>query len=436
MHCYAEHRILVVDDEMVAAAPIAEIIRRRIGCSVDIASCGEEALVRLAEYPYDVMLTDMLMPGLHGVDLIRKTAAQYPLLRIVVMTAYANDFPYIDVIDAGAADFMMKPHTADELVAKMISQLRIAVMREESVQAVMHPAAATETIAEARTLQRASEARYRSLFEGSMNGMVLLESGSYRIVEANPAFCALANRDHDALLRQSFLDMIDANARARLESVIDTFQRRRQGALGDVCFTNENANAILDINLSFIEVGTEELILVMAKDVTEQQEMHRQLAAIATTDALTGLANRRAFDARLRALVHRSQEYGEPCTLLFIDIDNFKRCNDTHGHQAGDDLLRRMGRIVSEQIRLERDTGFRYGGDEFAVLLALADAETAERVAARIRQQFMAGDCHGTSLSMGIAQFALPMSADALVHAADEALYRAKSAGKDQVAVA
>jgi len=436
VHEHAHRHILIVDDEPIVSEPAAEILRRRLGCEVTIAHCGEDALARLAELPFDVVLTDMLMPGLHGLPLVQRMTRLYPAARVIVMTAYARDFPYVDVINAGAADFMLKPYQADELVAKILSQLRIVTMREESVPLIEQPDAARMAVTEARSLQRASEERYRRLFEGSMNGMMLMEAGSFRVVEANPAFCSLAGVSHDDLLRSSALDLLDDNARARIEAVYDTFRRRKQGTLADIHFGDEGNAVVLDINLSFIDAGGEELVLVMAKDVTEQREMHRQLAAIATTDSLTGLANRRAFDARLQSMVRQCGHSGAPCALLFIDIDNFKQCNDTHGHQTGDDILRRVGRIISEQVRLERDAGFRYGGDEFAVLLGEAVPEVATRVAGRIREQYAAHECFGTSISIGIASYEPPMTPEAFVQAADAALYRAKSSGKDRIAVA
>lgn len=436
MNEYADRRILVVDDESVVAKPTAEILHRRLGCQVAVADCGEAALEHLAQYPCDVMITDMMMPGLHGLSLVRRVSNEHPMLRVIVMTAYAENFPYVDVINAGAADFMLKPYQADELVAKVISQLRIVAMREESAPFLERPDETRAAVAEARSLQRASEERYRRLFEGSMNGMLLIELESFRVVEANPAFCTLAGIEHDALLRRPALELLNANSRERFNAVYDSFRRRKQGTLADIRFADEDNPVVLDINLSFIDAGGEELVLVMAKDVTEQREMHRQLAAIATTDALTGLANRRAFDTRLQALVRQCGHSGEACTLLFIDIDNFKQCNDTHGHQTGDDLLRRIGRIISEQVRLERDTGFRYGGDEFAVLLGQAGPEVAERVARRIREQYAAGDCHGTSMSIGIAAYRHPMTPEEFVQTADATLYKAKSSGKDCISVA
>jgi len=436
VHEHADRRILVVDDEAIVAEPTAEILRRRLGCQVMTADCGESALDQLSQYPFDVVITDMMMPGLHGLPLVRRLSSLHPLVRIIVMTAYARDFPYVDVVNAGAAEFMIKPYAPDELVAKTLSQLRIVAMREESAMLLERPDGAHAAVTEARSLQRASEERYRRLFEGSMNGMMLMEAGSFRVVEANPAFCDLAGIAHDDLLRRPALELLDENARTRIQTVYENFRRRRQGSLSDIHFEDAGNPVVLDINLSFIDAGGEELVLVMAKDVTEQREMHRQLAAIATTDALTGLANRRAFDARLQALVRQCGQSGESSALLFIDIDNFKQCNDTHGHQTGDDLLRRIGRIIGEQVRLEKDSGFRYGGDEFAVLLGQASPEVAARVADRIRSQYAAGECHGTSMSIGIAPFAHPMTPEAFVEAADAALYQAKTAGKNRVAIA
>src|SRR5690606_8688919 len=111
------------------------------------------------------------------------------------------------------------------------------------------------------------------------------------------------------------------------------------------------------------------------------------------------------FERNVASSVRRAAADGVPLSLVMIDLDNFKRCNDTHGHQAGDELLRSLGALIQHSIRTATDEGFRIGGDEFAVLMHGADVETAAVVAERLRREFAGGEVHGTTLSIGVAQW-------------------------------
>lgn len=151
---------------------------------------------------------------------------------------------------------------------------------------------------------------------------------------------------------------------------------------------------------------------------------------LAELDGLTAVANRRTFETALERELSRARRTGDEVGLVFIDVDRFKELNDTHGHQAGDELLRRVGRLLVENSR-DFDTAARYGGDEFALVLPGSSAADALDVAERIRG--VLGDLDA-SLSLGVASF--PLHADdaaSLVQAADEALYESKRTGRNRV---
>ena len=130
-------------------------------------------------------------------------------------------------------------------------------------------------------------------------------------------------------------------------------------------------------------------------------------------------------------------EKGAPLALFMIDLDNFKQCNDTHGHQIGDLLLKNVGEVIKHSIRITAyDEGFRCGGDEFAVLLHdFCEGGTAV-VANRMQEAFRAIERYGTSMSIGVAEFKPGMASRQLIEAADKALYEAKGQGKDTTAYA
>ena len=183
------------------------------------------------------------------------------------------------------------------------------------------------------------------------------------------------------------------------------------------------------------EQGRPAEILGVATDITELKRAEEKLSHLATTDDLTGAPNRRAFRQRLEQLVAEG-ERNRRFALAMVDIDHFKRVNDVHGHQVGDQALTAVARTLSRQVRVV-DHVARYGGEEFAVLFVDADEPTAVRLAERLRAAV--GDIRDPlplTASFGVAAYAPRMGADGLVKAADEALYEAKNSGRDRVASA
>ena len=167
-----------------------------------------------------------------------------------------------------------------------------------------------------------------------------------------------------------------------------------------------------------------------------------QLKALSETDVLTGLPNRRALRQRLAMEFRRAVRYGTPVSLLLVDIDGLKQLNDTDGHAAGDRLIRGVGTAITEGLR-ESDFGARWGGDEFAIVAPNTSARAArssgERLLARVAEHGL-DHRRPSSVSVGISTFDPADGAfanqDALVRAADQALYRAKTGGRNRVVAA
>jgi len=158
-----------------------------------------------------------------------------------------------------------------------------------------------------------------------------------------------------------------------------------------------------------------------------------RLRAEALTDALTGLANRRNLDERLGAELSRAKRYGQSLAVMCVDVDDFKRINDTWGHAKGDEVLVWVGRFLRSQIRAH-DIAGRVGGDEFVVVLPATDAKGAATLADRLRKALLeltGSSSHPVSLSIGVAALepGAPesTSGDDLLHAADEDMYRHKA---------
>jgi len=185
-----------------------------------------------------------------------------------------------------------------------------------------------------------------------------------------------------------------------------------------------------------------ELSMEYAHETERLESENLLLARDASTDGLTGLANRRSFDDFLAQQVQLATRFGQPLSLVIIDIDHFKRVNDCYGHLAGDDVLQHVAACLRQTVRVG-DLVARYGGEEFAVVLPgtpLAGAvETAERVRCAIAEQSYTtsgGVIVTVTVSAGVATLARGASEEGLVAAADAALYRAKDGGRDRVAAA
>lgn len=206
------------------------------------------------------------------------------------------------------------------------------------------------------------------------------------------------------------------------------------GVIGAIVMESETP-----IPISPTDAKNLRLLGVMAahalETVWEIEEINRR----ARTDALTGLANRQQFEERLTRIVMETNRFGGSCTLIIIDIDRFKQVNDTYGHQAGDEVLKRVSLVLQQEVR-NVDLCARYGGEEMALLLPQTDLPGGCQLAERLRsaiggKPFVVGgrDVHVT-ISLGVAAY--PEGArdrDELFAAADRALYGAKRAGRNQV---
>lgn len=180
------------------------------------------------------------------------------------------------------------------------------------------------------------------------------------------------------------------------------------------------------------------------RDMTDHKRAQLALENLATRDGLTGLLNRRSFDEFLYREWQRAKRDARPLALIMIDVDHFKRYNDTYGHQMGDECLRRVAAALQAAVFRPGDVVARYGGEEFVIILPAADEAGAILVAERIKERVTrlkiphGSSEHGTvSVSMGIAAAATAsIDATALLAAADTALYQAKHAGRNGFALA
>lgn len=153
------------------------------------------------------------------------------------------------------------------------------------------------------------------------------------------------------------------------------------------------------------------------------RDLRAELSELSITDSLTGLFNQRHFYSRLKEELARAKRQYRPFSLILLDLDDFKAYNDTYGHFAGDEVIRSFGGIISHLIREGADSGYRYGGDEFGIILTEADLGMAEEICRRIEKSLAKEDYNA---SMGYSTYSAGMTVKDLVEEADKALYKSK----------
>ncbi len=317
-----------------------------------------------------------------------------------------------------------------------------------------------------------SEARYRMLAENSHDVIWTLDIATRRYTYVSPSIAGMCGYSPEEVIGHMLDSRLTPESAERLGRDID--QRLRRIAAGDkaagvvlseldqVCKNGDVISTEVASSYLLDAEGVAHTILGITRNVSERKEVelalretNRQLHArieeigrlqvalqeLAVRDSLTGLYNRRYMDETLEREVSRARREGNPLSLVMLDIDYFKRVNDTHGHQVGDEALRMLAGILLADIRAE-DVACRYGGEEFLILLPNMPLDTAI-----MRAQAWRGAVEGMSVSMGDFNIAFTISLgvaaypehgkapDDLTRCADQALYRAKHEGRNRVSV-
>jgi diguanylate cyclase (GGDEF)-like protein/PAS domain S-box-containing protein len=243
-------------------------------------------------------------------------------------------------------------------------------------------------------------------------------------------------RDTPEQLLPGFHAWLDEVRAAQRDNQSRIFQR-------ELC-RRDGSRQPAEINTQLVLLGEREFLIAVSRDNSERLELEARLQRLSQLDGLTGLYNRRFFDQQLHAEWRRLRRIDAPLALLMLDIDHFKAFNDNLGHLAGDDALRKVAEALQNSLQREGDVVCRYGGEEFAIILANTGLEGGEHVAARVHDLIAGlaiahpGSPQGRlTLSIGLA-VAEPVSEEqpgGLVARSDQALYRAKHEGRNRTCV-
>ena len=447
-------RVLVVDDimsnvKLLEAKLAAEYFEVITACN------GEQALARVASELPDIILLDVMMPGMDGFEVCRRVKANPKSTHIPIIMVTALDQPTDRVtgLEAGADDFLTKPVDDMALFARVRSLVRMKTMtdelrmREETGQS-MGLADAGETLVEPDPTGRIlivedrpeSVAWFRAALEPK-NEVADVSNFDEVLVRARGGdfdliVVSLGIRAFDGLRLCSHLRSLAEARNTPILVLVSEGETRKLAQALDMG-VNDYLMRPVDRNELLARVRTQ----LRKKRYADRlrHNMHLSLE-MAITDQLTGLHNRRYMARHLDTLLNNAT-VAKPISFLILDIDYFKSVNDTYGHDAGDEVLREFAARVAANIR-GIDLACRYGGEEFVVVMPDTDVGYAFTVAERLRQsiesvQFQMSRVPAkikVTASIGIASSpGTPDKPDALLHRADQALYRAKREGRNRV---
>ncbi|MBK1621157.1 hypothetical protein CKO42_22595 [Lamprobacter modestohalophilus] len=264
--------------------------------------------------------------------------------------------------------------------------------------------------------------------------ILLLLFGSLAVFALGRAMATSVTHQLRALT-QTFNDLA-AGSRAQIR--IQSPHNDEIGELAMAAARFRDANAEIHDLLARYQALNEALESKVAERTSALEESNRQLERLAHTDRLTGVLNRRALEQLLEDEVKRSQRYSRPLSLMYLDLDHFKEINDRHGHEVGDVVLVRLARELGAMLRAHDRLG-RWGGEEFLILCSETTGEDARSLAERIRvqvEQLQLESVGQVTLSIGIASLAPTQTVERLLAEADQAMYRAKSLGRNRCVLA
>jgi diguanylate cyclase (GGDEF)-like protein/PAS domain S-box-containing protein len=274
---------------------------------------------------------------------------------------------------------------------------------------------------------RETEKMQQALLSSTGEAAMLLEPDG-KITALNEIAARVLRAPPDRLIGKNVFDVMPPHIakvrRAQKKKVVETNQPVR--------FEDEQDGRWFDIGVYPVSdsAGKTTHWAIYSREITDQKKMEEELVRLSITDNLTGLFNQRHFTRKIEEEADRARRMKYPLCLVIFDVDNLKAYNDTYGHLKGDEILKTIGEVTSRSIRKDVDSGFRYGGDEFALILPYADMGTAREITERIGERVFK-DTGGVTLSFGISELSKDVSVHDLIHLADRLMYEEKGRGKN-----
>jgi two-component system, cell cycle response regulator len=450
-------RVLVVDDII----PNLKLLEARLTAEyfdVVTATSGQEALEICERGECDLVLLDVMMPGMDGFEVCRRLKSNPETLHlpVVMVTALDQTADRVRGLEAGADDFLTKPIDEIALIARVRSLARLKFVMDELRNRAETSATLGVSSAISHALDDGQGGRILVVEDRPHSAQRILTAlrGRYQVdieSEAHQALFTAAERDYELIIVSlgladfdglricSQLRSLDRTRHTPILSLADLEDRQRVLRGLDLGVNDYLARPI-DANEMLARVRTQVRRKRYADALRSNVKTAMELAVI---DPLTGLNNRRYLETHLLGLMEQAAHNGRPLSLMMLDVDFFKKVNDTYGHDAGDEVLKTFAARVKRKVR-GADLMCRLGGEEFVVVMPDTKLDIAQRVGERIRAAVAASPfaidngarAIAVTVSIGVANSMGRESPDAFLRRADQALYLSKGAGRNRVTAA
>ncbi|HEX8477606.1 MAG TPA: diguanylate cyclase [Telluria sp.] len=424
-----QHAVLLVDDEAGNLGTLRTTMMRQ-GYQTFLATSGERAIDLARRVKPDLILLDVVMGGIDGIETCRRLKAHPATARIPVifMSAKNETDDVVAGFDAGAVDYIGKPLKLGEVCARVRAQLQLS--------------------SRADSQQRQTE-RLRLIVNGMDEGLMIIEANGC-IQFSNPACDRHLGYEQNELTGMALGQLLSPGVTQEYLAYFSAWSAdpetvHPRGAREVQIRRRDGTARAMDLTLTPMYAG-EPLFIGLLHDITHHKQSETALQRAALLDPLTRIANRRHFDSFLEKEWLRAIRSSEPLSLVVIDVDHFKLYNDTLGHAAGDACLRKVAAALQSHALRPTDIAARFGGEEFVLLFAETTLDTAIKLAESVRAHIesieMPNPRSSTSswltVSVGVATI-VPTQQDKIETffvAADRAMYQAKEAGRNRVVAA
>lgn len=442
----------MVDDLPESLSTLSYLLKHQ-GYQVTCVSNGEIAIDLIQTQLPDLVLLDVMLPVIDGYKVCQviKTNPRTSHIPVLFISGLDSEYDKLQAFKAGAIDYITKPFFVEEVIARIKTQLACR-QKQKELEKIINEQVRERLRIEAKLNE--SRALLSSVLNSSADGVAAFESirnsqgqiVDFRWLVVNPVAAMTVGQTSESLLHQPLYENQPGYV---FDGLFDLFLQ-----VVNNCIVLEKEHYCdsgqFQAWMHIVAVKLGDGFAMTFRDITEHKQMeialkqaNSELKHQANIDSLTQIANRRYFDEYLAQEWSRCGREKQPLGIILCDVDYFKAYNDTYGHQAGDDCLTRVAQAVKLGIKRPADLAFRYGGEEFALILPNTDDRGAVEVAESIRQQIkLLKIDHAKSLvgnhvtlSLGVAS-QIPNSTstpESLIADADRALYQAKSLGRDQV---
>lgn len=436
-------RILIVDDDVRMRESVRDLLSMH-GHSCEMAAGARQALDLLGRDVFDLVLLDINMPGMSGVDLLKQLAKEYPDLSVIMVSGETSFENATRAMRLGAADFLRKPYSPADLLCY--------------IDSVLHKRCLQQAVDAMNARLAISEQRHRFIIENSPDIIYMLDTAG-RFTFVNERITQVLGYQRDEIVGRHFMELVPPEDQERIGFA---FNERRTGKRATqelelrlvrkssgILSGSGQANTVpVELNAMGVyekakgdERGRFMGTYGVIRDISARKRSEAVINYQLYHDLLTGLPNRALFQDRLKQAISRARRDKSGFALMFLDMDRFKSINDSYGHLVGDALLQAVANIMRNHVR-DSDTLARLSGDEFTLLLPeVGQVEDAAGVARKILEHLrepveIEGHELYVSFSIGIAVYPEHgTTGEDLVRHADTAMYHVKRRSRRGFAV-